>query len=184
MTPEIYKRLGGRAFILFFFRHGQWFVLNLILVALVIAARIMVVRPDFITPLIVEQVTLGVLLLLPLTLLIGLIGTLWQYFGYSYCLDDHALKVKTGIIDIHVDAIPYRQMQDINNRRYLLFRLLGLSRLIILSGGTQDAGDVNDESKNIIPAIDKHVGDYLQEELIKRANVARTVQHVQHQEVI
>ncbi len=177
MTPEIYKRLGGRAFILFFLRHGQWFVLNLLLLALVIAARIMIVMPDFITPLMLDQVTLGVLLLLPLTLLIGLIGTLFQYFGYSYCLDDHSLKVKTGIIDIHVDAVPYRQMEDINNRRNLLFRLLGLSRLIILSGGTQDAGDANDESKNIIPAIDKHVAEYLQEELIKRANVARTIPH-------
>ncbi len=177
MTPDIYKHLGWRVYLLFFLRQGRWFILNLFLLALVVAIRIMVVLPDDITPLMVYQVTMAVLLLLPVTLLIGLIGATVQYLAFSYCLDEHSLKVKTGIIDIHVDAIPYRQVQDINNRRNLLFRLLGISKLIILSGGTEDAGDANDESKNIIPAIDKHVAEYLQEELIKRANVARMVQH-------
>jgi uncharacterized membrane protein YdbT with pleckstrin-like domain len=68
-------------------------------------------------------------------LLIGLVAATFQYLSFSYSLDEHSLKVKTGIIDIHEDAIPYRQVQDINIRRNLLYRLFGLSRLIILSGG-------------------------------------------------
>jgi membrane protein YdbS with pleckstrin-like domain len=177
MLEPRYYHLGWRVYLLFFLRQGRWFILNVLLLALIIAIRIIVVLPDSITPLMVYQVTLGVLLLLPVTLLVGLIGATIQYLAFSYCLDEHSLKVKTGILDIHEDAIPYRQVQDINNRRNLLFRLLGISKLIILSGGTEDAGDANDESKNIIPAIDKHVAEYLQEELIKRANVARMVQH-------
>jgi membrane protein YdbS with pleckstrin-like domain len=177
MTEALYKHLGWRVYILFFMRQGRWFILNLLLLILIIAIRIMVVLPEQITPLMTYQATLIVLLLLPITLLIGLVAATFQYLSFSYSLDEHSLKVKTGIIDIHEDAIPYRQVQDINIRRNLLYRLFGLSRLIILSGGTEDQGDQNDESKNIIPAIDKNVGAYLQEELIRRANVARVAHY-------
>jgi|GEM_PF-5503538 len=177
-TKPKFKHLGRRAYLLFFLRQGRWFILNLFLLGLIIAGRIMVVVPEeIVTPLIIDQVTLGVSLLLIVTFIIGLIGATIQYLAFSYLLDEHSLRVKTGIIDIHEDAIPYRQVQDINNRRDLLYRLLGLSRLIILSGGTQDADDANDESKNIIPAIDKDVAAYLQEELIRRANIARVTHH-------
>lgn len=177
MLEPRYYHLGWRVYLLFFLRQGRWFILNLFLLILILAIRIIVVLPDSITPLMVYQVTMGVLLLLPITLIIGIIGAWIQYLAYEFCLDEHALKIKSGIIGLREDAIPYRQMQDVDIKRDVLFRLLGLSRLTILTAGTEDSGDVDDESKGIIPAIDKKLASWLQETLLQRANIERIAHH-------
>jgi putative membrane protein len=99
------------------------------------------------------------------------------YKNYKYCLGDDSLKIKRGILNKEEVAIPYRQVQDVDLKRDLSFQMLGLSRIIIITAGHEDdekPGD--DDTEGILPALDKDLAEWLQAELLKRANVQKVTQ--------
>ena len=92
-------------------------------------------------------------------------------------MSEDSFKIKRGIFNKVEDAIPYRQVQDVDIERSLLFLILGLSRVIILTAGHEDEKDTaGDESEGVIPAVDKSLAEWLQTELLKRADIQKTVQ--------
>jgi putative membrane protein len=95
------------------------------------------------------------------------------YKNYTFALGDDSLKIKRGILNKEEVAIPYRQIQDVDINRDLSFQMLGLSKIVILTAGHEDAADKNDDSEGILPAIDKNLADWLQAELLKRANIQK-----------
>jgi putative membrane protein len=95
------------------------------------------------------------------------------YKNYTFALGDDSLKIKRGILNKEEVAIPYRQIQDVDINRDLSFQMLGLSKIVILTAGHEDASDKNDDSEGILPAIDKNLADWLQAELLKRANIQK-----------
>lgn len=95
------------------------------------------------------------------------------YKNYTFALGDDSLKVKRGILEKEEVAIPYRQIQDVDIDRDLSFQMLGLSKIIILTAGHEDAKDNDDGSEGILPAIDKNLADWLQQELLQRANIQK-----------
>lgn len=171
-TSPRYQHLGSRAFWMFFFMRGKF---AMIMAALLVVLASVAGNIDNLTPaisLLLLQ-TLGILLLLFFITLTGaFVIAFFQYIAYEFMLDEHALKIKSGIINIQVEAVPYRQMQNIDIERDLLYRVMGISRLVILTSATEDL-DTGDESEAVIPAIDKNLGYLIQEELLKRANVER-----------
>lgn len=96
------------------------------------------------------------------------------YKSHGYLLADDALRIKQGVLTRQEIAIPYRQIQNIDIERTLSQRMMGLSRLIILTAGHEDQG--KSESEGILPAMDKRLADELQQELIKRTNVEKVVE--------
>ncbi len=98
------------------------------------------------------------------------------YANYKYCLGDDSLKIKRGILDKEEVAIPYRQIQDVDLHRDLTFQMLGLSRLDILTAGREDEQKDGDESEGQLPALDKDLAEWLQAELLKRANVQKVTE--------
>lgn len=95
-------------------------------------------------------------------------------------MTEDSLKIKRGIFSKTENAIPYRQIQNVDIERDLVFQMLGLSRLIILTAGHEDEPKGvpygSDESEGVIPAIDQKLAEYLQTELLKRADIEKTVQ--------
>lgn len=171
-----YHHLGWRVYLLFLLQKSQWFIINLLAVIILVTIIRTINLPETIptaAPVYTFLVLVGAL---PITLLFGLLVAWIKYLAYEFCLDENSLKLRTGIIGVHIDAIPYRQMQDIDIERDALFRLFGISRLMILTAGTEDQGDPKNEAKGIIPALDKVIALQLQEELLKRANIEKTVQ--------
>lgn len=103
----------------------------------------------------------------------GFIGWL-VYKNYTFALGPDSLKVKRGILNKEETAIPYRQIQDVDIDRDLTFQMIGLSKIIILTAGHEDAKEGgDDESEGILPAIDKHLAEWLQAELLQRANIQK-----------
>jgi uncharacterized membrane protein YdbT with pleckstrin-like domain len=102
----------------------------------------------------------------------ALIGWL-IYKNYTFALGDDSLKIKRGILSKEEVAIPYRQIQDVDIQRDLSFQMLGLSKIVILTAGHEDQTDTDDDSEGILPAIDKNLADWLQSELLKRANIQK-----------
>ena len=95
------------------------------------------------------------------------------YKNYTFALGDDSLKIKRGIISKEEIAIPYRQIQDVDINRDLSFQMMGLSKIVILTAGHEDKMDTDDDSEGVLPAIDKNLADWLQAQLLSRANIQK-----------
>jgi putative membrane protein len=99
------------------------------------------------------------------------------YKNYKFCLGDDSLKIKRGILNKEEVAIPYRQIQDVDLRRDLSFQMMGLSQIVILTAGhDEDEKPGDDDTEGILPALDKNLAEWMQAELLKRANVQKVTE--------
>lgn len=103
------------------------------------------------------------------------------YINFKFALGDNSLKIKRGILNKEEVAIPYRQIQDVDIDRDLSFQMMGLSRIVILTAGQEDRQDSNEpgsqgQSEGFLPALDKDLAEWLQAELLKRANIQKVTE--------
>lgn len=99
------------------------------------------------------------------------------YKNYKFALGEDSLKIKRGIIEKEEIAIPYRQIQDVDIERDLSFQMMGLSRIMILTAGHEDIGKPGeDDSEGVLPALDKDLAEWLQQELLQRANIQKVTE--------
>ena len=96
------------------------------------------------------------------------------YMNYKFLIGEDSLRIQRGILSKEEIAIPYRQIQDVDIERSLYYRTMGLSRLIILTAGHED--EKGDESEGIMPAMDWHLADWMQGELLRRTEIQRVVE--------
>ena len=97
-----------------------------------------------------------------------------EYISFSYFLDTEAFKAQTGIINIKEMSVLYHQIQNVDISRPLLYRMTGMSRLVILTAGHEDPNahkEEQDDSEVIIDIIDAAQAEELQHELLSRANI-------------
>ncbi len=99
------------------------------------------------------------------------------YANYKFALGEDSLKIKRGILEKEEVAIPYRQIQDVDIERDLSFQMMGLSKILILTAGHEDVGKPgDDDSEGILPALDKDLAEWLQRELLRRANIQKVTE--------
>jgi len=99
------------------------------------------------------------------------------YINYVFLMAEDSFKIKRGIFNKTENAIPYRQIQNVDIERDLMFQMLGLSRLIILTAGHEDeAHKGGDEAEGIIPAIDQKLAEWMQTELLKKADIQKVIE--------
>jgi len=111
-----------------------------------------------------------------LILIISFVFSWLTYINYMFCIAEDSFKIKRGILNRTEDAIPYRQIQNVDIEQDFLFLMLGLSRVIILTAGREDEKEDADASEGVIPAVDKKLAEWLQTELLKRAEIQKTIQ--------
>lgn len=119
---------------------------------------------------IVGNFILGLWLLGFILFVVGVIIAWLKYINFSYCLKEFDLILKRGILDREEITIPYRQMQDINVNRTFLYRILGVSKLIIDSAGHEEAEEQN-ETDVILEPIDKAAAEEIRDILQRRIGV-------------
>jgi uncharacterized membrane protein YdbT with pleckstrin-like domain len=185
--PQKYQKLGSLTFWIFVFENGGpallafvLFVIALFLKLTGASSFLSSTSPDLAASLDVFLFW-GILIsfgFLIFAILLALcLGTI-DYFTYSFVLDENALRIKRGILNVEETSIPYRQIQDVDIERPVLYQMLGASRLVILTAGQSDKSDddFQDESEGTLPAIRKDLAESLREELLKRANVEKVVE--------
>lgn len=123
-----------------------------------------------------NMVSWGVLGIFVIVFLVTFLIAWLIYVNYKFFLGDDALKIKRGILDKEEVAIPYRQIQDVDIERDLWFQAMGVSRIVILTAGEEEVKSGEDQSEGILPALDKDLAEWLQAELLKRANVQKVVE--------
>lgn len=102
---------------------------------------------------------------------VGLLFTWLDYIGFRYVMDDHAFRIKTGIFNLREFSIPYRQIMNVDLERPLLYRILGVSKILIVTSGREDVHVPEHESEAVLDLMDKNVSTEIQRELLHRTQV-------------
>jgi putative membrane protein len=185
VPEEVYHTMGRKTFWIFLLqRANAAFILLLLSIALFV-----IDQQSFLatTPVgnLVGYTMMGAWIALILFVVVFAITLLvaWLiYKNYKYCLGDDSLKVKRGILNKEEVAIPYRQIQDVDLRRDITFQMIGLSEIVIITAGhDEDEKPGDDDTEGILPAVDKDLAEWLQAELLKRANVQKVTEENQAQ---
>jgi uncharacterized membrane protein YdbT with pleckstrin-like domain len=180
-----YQKLGGKTLMIFVLqRIGAPFILLLVSIGLFsIQGENFITQipiPHFATY--INLIAWGCLILFIIFFLLAFFVAWLIYANFKFALGDNSLKIKRGIFNKEEIAIPYRQIQDVDVDRDISFQLMGLSRIVILTAGHEDATVNGDEtggggdSEGYLPALDKDLAEWLQAELLKRANVQKVVE--------
>jgi membrane protein YdbS with pleckstrin-like domain len=90
-----------------------------------------------------------------------------SYHFYRYELREDGFRKELGVIVKQYTTIAYDRIQNVDIRRGVVDRILGLSSLNI-----QTAGSFG--SEGVLPGLSHEVAEQLRDELIKRARQSRT----------
>lgn len=180
VPEEVYHTMGKKTFWIFLLQriHAAFILLLVTIVLFVLSGQAFLAS----TPVgnLTSYAELGAWIGLGLFLVVFAITLFvaWLiYKNYKFCLGDDSLKIKRGILNKEEVAIPYRQIQDVDIRRDLSFQMLGLSRIVILTAGhEEDEKPGDDDTSGILPALDKDLAEWMQAELLKRANVQKVTE--------
>ena len=175
ITEGVYNKLGEKVFWLFFWEN---FPLTIIFLAGSIILFVLDMQNFTISffggmQKYLPMATLIVFLLFLISCAATYAISRILYSSWAFMLENDSLKIKRGIFNKTEDAIPYKQIQNVDIERSFLFQIMGLSRLVILTAGHEDENSSQDESEGIIPAIDKNVAEALQATLLSKANVQK-----------
>ncbi len=180
-----YQRLGSKTLMVFIIgRIGAPFILLLVSIGL-----FSIQGANFLAHVPIQNLTQYInlaawacLALFALLLLFAFLVSWLIYINYKFALGDNSLKIKRGVFDQEEVAIPYRQIQDVDLERPLSFRMMNLSRIVILTAGHEDQPGSGDnplergESEGYLPALDKDLAEWLQAEILKRANIQKVIE--------
>lgn len=95
------------------------------------------------------------------------------YRFWAYQLTEDAFKKERGVIWKKYISIPYERIQNVDIRRGIIARILGLSDLQIQTAGYSAVygrrGMAGIGAEGYLPGLDMSVAEQLREKLIKRA---------------
>ena len=178
-TTGAYQKLGKKTFWMFVFEMIQapaaLLVISILFFALRGASFVKTIPfaniDNYMT--IAAWCSLGFCLI---TFLLVILINWFIYDSYTFSLSGDAFKIKRGVFTREEIAIPYRQIQDVDIEQDFSYRMLGVSRLVILTAGHGDEKTAGDEAEGILPAIDSALAERLQSELLPRANVQTVIE--------
>ncbi len=176
ISLNTWNRIGSRTFWLFLSKKITVPLTFLLLSIIFTIARSSSALPKTALPLLGLAGSVCIVVFV-IALLYVLASSWFAYKSHEYCLAPDAFKVRQGVMTKQEMAIPYRQIQNVDIERSFSEQLFGLSRVIILTAGHEDATDKNaSESEGILPAMDKRIAVQLQDELLRRADVQKVIQ--------
>ncbi len=171
---ESYQTFGPTAFTLFL---SRW--LETPLVFLVVALLVSIVRrAGVLPPHLIKPAAITSFGFFILALIVGVVCFFIARYTYKtqgFCLSADALKIRKGIFTKEETAIPYRQIQNVSIERTLANQMFGVSKLVIVTAGTDDTSTEINEAKGILDIVDKDIAQNLQQELLRRSDVQRIV---------
>ena len=106
-----------------------------------------------------------------LFIVLGIILSFVKYISSTYTLGDYALTLRHGLIGKVEILIPYKQIQSVDTNQSILFRMIGLSHLVVLSAGNEEGRGSGIKGDEVFQVIDSSIGEYIKEELLRRANL-------------
>lgn len=103
-------------------------------------------------------------LIIALSLLLSWI----KYISCDFVLDENALNIRRGFFNKKEVSIPYRQVQNINIEQSFRYKMMGLSRLIILTDGDREDNQMNHDG--VFDVIDHEFAKNIRDFILQRTN--------------
>lgn len=116
-------------------------------------------------------------IIIPVLLIFFWIWAKLTYHFYKYELREEGFRKELGIIWKKYVTIPYDRIQNVDIRRGVVARILGLSDLYIQTAGASaqysrfGAGGFGAEG--VLPGLSREVAEEIRDELIKRARQSK-----------
>ncbi len=122
-----------------------------------------------------------ILIIIFLAIILGCLGALialLKYRFFTFTVEEFDLRLKKGIFNIEEITIPYRQMQNVDVVRSLLYRIFGISKLIIMSAGHDE--DPTDEAttSTVFNPIDRNLAEEIRTLLERRIGI-QIIEHIE-----
>jgi membrane protein YdbS with pleckstrin-like domain len=155
--------LGHRAFLRFFFKRIKILLITLIVVSAAWYAERWV--PDAYMPL-ADYAMWMLILLAVVCFAVVFFYAYLEYRYYTYSFTDEAFIMTYGYVVRNEVAAVYHQIQNVNIRRGVLDRFMGVSEIVIFMTGSDRESRRNQIS---LPAIGKTKARVVQQELLQRA---------------
>lgn len=105
----------------------------------------------------------------------GIIINYLRYIFFKFTLEEFGLRLRRGVLRVEEISIPYRQMQNVDVTRPLFYRILGLSRLVILSAGHEQVEE-GDQTDTVFDPIDSEIAEEIRTLLGRRIGV-QVIEH-------
>ena len=100
----------------------------------------------------------------------------WLYYvDCTFSLGEDAFTIKRGILSKTQISIPYRQIQDVYLKQSLLQRILGVSKIVVLTGG-DDENDKEGEAAGIFEIIDVEIAENLKTIILEKSNTQKVIE--------
>jgi uncharacterized membrane protein YdbT with pleckstrin-like domain len=112
-----------------------------------------------------------------LIIFLGVLISYLEYINHTYTFNEFDIIMREGILDKKETSIPYRQIQDVNIDRSLVYQILGLSDLILRTAGTEEKNEHGMTDINIGP-IDKDTAEEIKTMLERKIGVQVTEDEV------
>ncbi len=100
----------------------------------------------------------------------GLFMSWMDYISCVFTLDEASFNIRRGIFNKREVSIPYRQIQDINIEQTFNHRMMGVSKLIILTAGNDDKGKEGG-SEGIFEVIDSRVAKDVRKSILQKTSI-------------
>ena len=117
----------------------------------------------------VSYFTFGLFIISFLFIAGGILISWFYYIGCTFTLDEHSFNIRRGIFNKKETFIPYRQIEDIDIEQSFFHRIMGVSRLVILTAG--DDNDKEDETEGIFEIIDSHVAEQMRKDILQKTHI-------------
>jgi uncharacterized membrane protein YdbT with pleckstrin-like domain len=101
----------------------------------------------------------------------GFLIAFLDFINYVFRLDEFDLIIKRGILYKKENSIPYRQIQDVNIERPLIYQILGLSRLILNTTSTDEKGERGENMESKLDPVDRKLAEEIQNALERKTGV-------------
>ncbi|MDR3519875.1 MAG: PH domain-containing protein [Candidatus Pacebacteria bacterium] len=119
---------------------------------------------------IVNYLTIGFFVISIIVILLGFFISWLNYISRTFTLDVDSFDISRGIFNKKEVSIPYRQIQDLDIEQTFFHKLMGVSRLIVLTAGN-DEKDKEGESEGIFEVIDSNIAEKLREDLLEKTSI-------------
>jgi uncharacterized membrane protein YdbT with pleckstrin-like domain len=175
-SNNVYQNLGPKTFWFFVSERTKASMIFFVIALILAVVRVQNFVPPEMTGLL-RAVSWGVFIIAIIAFLVAFISAKLAHKSFGFLLSEDALKIRRGVMLQEEKAIPYRQIQNIEIERTLSQRMIGLSRVVISTASHDDPNTKHEnESHNVLPAMDADIAVKFQTELLRRANIQRVIE--------
>ncbi|MDB5194739.1 MAG: hypothetical protein JWN50_753 [Parcubacteria group bacterium] len=161
---NIEQHLGTKAFVLFALEKMKW-----ILVLIAVTLFLSIVRDATQYPVLASFVSFLELASM-LSFVFGFVWAWLLYQRFTFTFEEFDIRMRSGIVIKKEVSIPYRQIQSVDIVRSVTHQMLGLSKLVLLTAGHEEA-DEKQLTEVVLEPIERSVAEDIRDMLQEKIGV-------------